>query len=109
MNKPTPGPWTYELEKLSGPSLPSTHIFAHGQVIANAYEYYGKNNSQANARLIAAAPDLLEAAAQLLAQLDRIGMTREEEPLMEALRAAIAKATDLRMALSRNGRLTWTR
>ena len=42
---------------------------------------------------IAVKMELAEAASALLAQLDRIGMTREEEPLMQALRAAIAKAT----------------
>ena len=40
----------------------------------------------------AAAADLYEASLALLVQLDRIGMTREEEPLMDALRAALAKA-----------------
>lgn len=34
--------------------------------------------------------ELRRAAKALLAQLDRVGMTREEEPLMDALRAALA-------------------
>lgn len=44
-------------------------------------------------RLSALNAELVGKASALLWQLDRIGMTREEEPLMEDLRAALAKAT----------------
>jgi hypothetical protein len=39
---------------------------------------------------------MAEAGSALLAQLDHIGMTREEQPLMDALREAIADATWVR-------------
>lgn len=50
----------------------------------------------ADARLIAAAPDLLEALLSITDQLERIGDTRphKDGQYIEAARAAIAKATD---------------
>jgi hypothetical protein len=46
-------------------------------------------NEEANARLIAAAPDLLEACKAAFVALP---MTRHNEPINAALKAAIAKA-----------------
>jgi hypothetical protein len=87
----TPGPWSYEVEKVSGPSLSdATYLFAHGDVIGKAYESAGQGNAQANARLIAAAPELLEAlriAGEALCDLPLM------DPRLVAIRAAIAKAT----------------
>lgn len=47
-----------------------------------------------DARMVEAAPDLLEALAALTNHCRRMGFdTREEEPLLQAAEAAIAKAT----------------
>lgn len=50
----------------------------------------------ANARLIAAAPELLEALKNILAFMDKVVPPRDDEadgPMISAARAAIAKAT----------------
>ena len=92
------GPWIDA--GLTGPNPritggPLRLVKCEGVVIAFLPAWLDDEHEEAaaNARLIAAAPELLEASQYLLAQLDRIGMTREEDPLMDALRAAIAKAT----------------
>jgi hypothetical protein len=49
---------------------------------------------EASADLIAAAPDLLEAAARALEDLEFLsGETADDQPTVQMLRAAIAKAT----------------
>ena len=93
MNKPTPGPWHTAPDK-------SFYVFAHGSLAEQAGVTDGpficSASSQANARLIAAAPDLLAAARCALADLQGlIGDLDDDHPahLTEAeLRAAIARA-----------------
>jgi hypothetical protein len=62
MNKPTPGPWHTAPDK-------SFYVFAHGSLSEQAGVTDGpficSASSQANARLIAAAPDLLAALKAL--------------------------------------------
>ena len=69
-------------------------IVADGQCIARAYPLLQRD---ANARLIAAAPEMLTVASALLAKLDTITTEEfsrgEEKTEREALRAAIRKAT----------------
>ena len=50
-----------------------------------------REETEANARLIAAAPDLLEALVQFVDEFD--GCYADGEPAMIKARAAIAKAT----------------
>jgi hypothetical protein len=50
-----------------------------------------EGSPRANARLIAAAPELLEACKELLAFIDFVGKTQDES--IPLARAAIAKAT----------------
>lgn len=50
------------------------------------------DNMKANAHLIAAAPDLYEAAGFALDLLERVGDSRKDAPVIDALRAARAKA-----------------
>jgi hypothetical protein len=88
----TPGPWTVfhgkqgqiEIDQdgeRGAPSLASVHFPSNG---------LGKEINDANARLIAAAPDLLKAARSAVDWMDDgIG---HKPPFLDALRAAIAKA-----------------
>ena len=56
----TPGPWV--TCDSFGPEAGGTSVMANDSyMIASCCFYYGKEQTQANARLIAAAPDLLEA------------------------------------------------
>lgn len=84
----TPGPWRYERAN------PSPTTGEH--LIAGAKNGYlaeirdcGSGNISANARLIAAAPDLLAALEELLNALP----SATTHPAIKAARAAIAKAT----------------
>lgn len=86
MSKHTPGPWKvipvktgYYIDSRCGP-------------VADTMDFddeYGSIESEANARLIAAAPDLLEAARALLDLAERHGWLHVA---VNAARAAIAKA-----------------
>ncbi len=94
MAKHTPGPWTFEVEKRSGPHLTATPIFAHGDVIGEVYRDSCRDNSQANARLIAAAPELLAALHEALSALvDPSRGPSGNAYVIEQARAAIAKTT----------------
>lgn len=94
--KPTPGPWKVSQNV-------SRHVVGPtGGVIASAELSCKQEISEANARLIAAAPELLEAAKLVLEWYEaednhsgtdfyqRMQMCRDSE---DAIRAAIAKAT----------------
>ncbi len=87
----TPGPWSAteasgHVVDAGGAPVAVTAGLANGPW---ATEY------RANARLIAAAPDLLEALIAITNQLERIGDTREHKDgaFIRDARAAIAKAT----------------
>jgi hypothetical protein len=81
--KHTPGPWS--LDSDAG----QVHIVAAGAAIARVMAMRSDGCGEANARLIAAAPDLLEA---LQAVIDHGSMTGADWASDKA-RAAIAKAT----------------
>ena len=90
--KHTPGPWTYE----PGDSMECGGIWAPARMVCDFIE----DPNEADARLIAAAPDLLEKAQAAMAACER--MTEQYGDvacgvdfltLGNALRAAIAKAT----------------
>ncbi len=91
MNKHTPGPWNYVLS--SGPE--SWIVFdcgerpGSGMPIADIRANHGENAQKANARLIAAAPELLAALESLYKLAARVG--EPEHQAMEAARAAIKK------------------
>jgi hypothetical protein len=103
MSKHTPGPWKAQLRE-----FPEGQWFLEGQwevvsmceperLIAEAAPHIDSDSEEANARLIAAAPDLLEAlisATRCLAwHVDEHGRSHEmDEVAMERARAAIAKA-----------------
>jgi len=90
----TPGPWTASGINVEGDSL----ILANPSYPAIACAFSQAGNAEANARLIAAAPDLLDkaiGAADWLDSLIREHNTPSRAAMLNArdiLRAAIAKA-----------------
>jgi hypothetical protein len=109
----TPGPWVADVSMVSGRVKNSVFSGPHkNQILSTARDPYGDDNAvaEANARLIAAAPDLLAALEDLLT-FDRVerpafrskpmGASGSEAriqqdkmvALEDAARAAIAKAT----------------
>ena len=98
--KYTPGPWNANFTRFSG-WVVGFHITdtKHGSLrpICEAYDKTGAMNPDeiaANARLIAAAPELLE-ALMLAESVYRQNCVNEGEPssVLDAMQAAIAKAT----------------
>ena len=89
--KHTPGPWKTSYTNLS------VVIAENGAVVARASKLNGLVNLQANARLIAAAPELLEALESIASMYDYEASCGDlASRLYEATclaRAAIAKAT----------------
>ena len=88
----TPGPWAY--------IVPDGYVVRHPQIysdfgpVANA-TWLGENKLdqlKSNARLIAAAPELLEALEEIVSAADGDGWSQLDADLRKA-RAAIAKAT----------------
>jgi hypothetical protein len=84
--KHTPGPWSYEAGQ-------EDFVYdAKGNVVADTWYYACGEKSEANARLIATAPDLLEAANWAANYIDTI-LDPNAWKVLDSLRAAIAKAT----------------
>jgi hypothetical protein len=84
--KHTPGPWTIHTDGLG-----ITFIAAPEGSVA---ELHGAPEKVANARLIAAAPELLSALGNALAVLSSLdGLNIGAIGVLEDARAAIAKAT----------------
>ena len=84
----TPGPWTI---------LPNTPHFVRAmhptdgmQPVATVYHFDGE--LEANARLIAAGPDLLAAARLAVEWAEQVPAPYRDWPHVAAARAAIAKA-----------------
>jgi hypothetical protein len=95
--KHTPGPWLYAQEGLDafGIVQPDGHSIVHLVALHNST---GARHLPANARLIAAAPDLLEALTKLLDMHERCdaGFAPHVElrfAIRDMARAAIARAT----------------
>jgi len=83
MSKHTPGPWEVNFKKFNEVRA------ENGAVVAECKKLTSLVGLQANARLIAAAPNLLEALQGLLNALP----SATTHPAIRAARAAIAKAT----------------
>ena len=83
MNKDTPGPWTHEGQgDITGIE---DNGFGRGPVdVCSVYLRTVEGRHEANARLIAAAPDLLEALECLIKS--------DHDDVIEMARAAIARA-----------------
>lgn len=98
MNKHTPGPWVAH-QRPSAPIEYGHHVTTHdGLTVCNVtYQLPVSIDGQvveatriANARLIAAAPELLEALKELMVAADRV--SAEPVTWLGKARAAIAKA-----------------
>lgn len=92
----TPGPWKYE--KPFGVNIPVREGEAGGQIIRTWLQAH-EGEAEANARLIAAAPDLLAALESLFENCSMIhsqwgegGNAREADQAITNAKAAIAKA-----------------
>lgn len=91
----TPGPW--HIDQLATGNLRIRAVDQNDGLLCFVAAIYGDqidsvvgNEVRANARLIAAAPDLLEAAKELLALMDAVPvfLRYEFEPLRSALKKA---------------------
>lgn len=82
MSKHTPGPWKFYDDSNDGKTN-RIEIVAIGKTVARIYHSVPAEDLP-NARLIAAAPDLLEACKAALS---------DDQPYIEKCKAAIAKAT----------------
>ena len=91
MNKHTPGPWT-----IANGEDRRVYLINHGRDAVGETVYTDTRNP-ADARLIAAAPDLLAALKGILREHDALqmaeGRTGDRWPAATRARAAIAKAT----------------
>lgn len=95
--KHTPGPWSVLYSSNVYPSIhagptsaPVASLYAHTQSRGERDVF---ENADANARLIAAAPVLLEALRETLSCIDQHTDDVVIEPIIRLARAAIAKAT----------------
>lgn len=94
MSKHTPGPWVAQIDKhikRGRKPLPRMALVmvGGGQAIDCTYSGVDFEESAANARLIAAAPEMLEALKAALGFLEDEGVLGD---LPDEMRAAIAKA-----------------
>ena len=94
-SKHTPGPWTPDRDPRIGMEWNIHILDQRGHAICFMAHSDGASNErdEANAVLVAAAPDLLEALKQIEPILTRMyGPQAAELPPMQVVRAAIAKA-----------------
>ena len=95
MSKHTPGPWKVAKPSRSHANGNPMYGLVGPEIVAD-YEDWGF--TEANARLIAAAPDLLEALKEANKELEYLNdpkgfVSMRQERIMEKARAAIAKAS----------------
>lgn len=94
MSKHTPGPWNVS-EEFDGTSIKAGMFHVTHTIQACGFHEpdVDKAVTQANARLIAAAPELLEACQALIAYCDKNPPMGDSLWSVRQIRAAIAKAT----------------
>ena len=90
----TPGPWVFTPEvNMAGMRYVRQAPEANGSNEICRVEGWRDGIGEANARLIAAAPELLEALQKLVRAIDRMP-SNPADGLADEARAAIAKATE---------------
>lgn len=91
--KHTPGPWTAGAKDRPSCDM-SVYTRINGVTVSIAYcdLTFSYENCVANARLISASPDMLEALQEIVCAADCNGWD-QLDPLLSKARAAIAKAT----------------
>jgi hypothetical protein len=93
MNTHTPGPWTFAADDMREGRYSIIH---NGPIAYCGDTTRAPGDGASNARLIAAAPDLLAALQELVAEFDTRELPQGHYPQdtggMELARAAIAKA-----------------
>jgi hypothetical protein len=100
MSEHTPAPWHVRTNPIRDDE--PRDVVNTSQLIAEVREFYSAGEREANARLIAAAPELLEVLLEARAELSRVqydvvrsvqaNNTPEMQALVDRLDAAIAKA-----------------
>ena len=87
----TPGPWYVVASGIcASPTPQSGALYIAWHNVSSSYRDSGEQ--AANARLIAAAPALLEALKSLMGRFERTGEAWMGDPAMQQARAAIAQA-----------------
>lgn len=96
-SKFTPGPWTATSADLGG-DVPSWKVYSkEGQHVASVHRWNGIGDEE-NARLIAAAPDILKALQACAIRLDRITSSGnvhcfgEDQDALDLARSSLHKA-----------------
>lgn len=85
MSRYTPGPWRMGEARANGEVL----IYGYRQIVASAIDMHREYTAEANARLIAAAPELLEVLEEIVEMLE-LGV--DPWGALKDAHAAIAKA-----------------
>ena len=89
----TPGPYFYERDKDGVDDVWRIIVQSNQQYIANIH-YWDEPDTdeavqtEANARLLAAAPDMFEALTEMIAALNRLNITAEDGAVFRAMRSA---------------------
>ena len=91
MSKHTPGPWTQGIKDNTCVWLDG-NVEIDGMTMMSNFSLWIDCNTEANARLVAAAPDLLEALKAMIAAHVVPSTACKERPAYEQAVAAIAKA-----------------
>ena len=87
--KHTPGPWKYQNEKWNTVKKPDDAEYCIGGELFNVCNILDTVDPEANARLIAAAPEMLEALIMIYK------VWHEDSILISSVKAIIEKATGL--------------
>jgi hypothetical protein len=91
----TPGPWSWDSDTMFSSSDDVKHVrwrvCAMGKTITQVYR--NDEHAESDARLIAAAPELLEALKAAEQCIGELSPTQARVEAMQMIQAALAKAT----------------